>query len=339
MNHESHGAKTFDPNAFAMASSFTMEPPFNSPEQVASTDGCPGVDGDHFPHWLFPYACYPGHPSGDLAEIPYGPYQEGYQTSTDLPSGTGTGLVRDPAGKGPLPRKRPLLPRAEDPRASKQGSRPSDRDLKPHMTVSHHSIGPDSNVSGAAGQLRSCSALTARNGYHGPVVWSDPNSILPWGLAGQNFAPFSQSGPAEDPYEEMVSAEEFNAFVHYEQSDRAISSTPMGTNPSLMQPPQLGVSNLHSDAPAPGEPAPVGSHLPDNRMACQGAPDQDANTLAIGTGNIPGTAHENHENSQVRIRSHPLYNTVPRADGLYHCPFKEQVGCAHEPQKLKCAFQ
>ncbi|KAI5467657.1 hypothetical protein BGZ63DRAFT_32814 [Mariannaea sp. PMI_226] len=42
-------------------------------------------------------------------------------------------------------------------------------------------------------------------------------------------------------------------------------------------------------------------------------------------------------NNEV-VRSHPLYNGVPGADGLYHCPFEDGLGCNHKPNKLKCNF-
>ncbi|KAI9783754.1 MAG: hypothetical protein M1835_003739 [Candelina submexicana] len=37
-------------------------------------------------------------------------------------------------------------------------------------------------------------------------------------------------------------------------------------------------------------------------------------------------------------RDHPLYQAVPQEDGLYHCPYESEEGCAHKPEKLKCNY-
>ncbi|KAI9717609.1 MAG: hypothetical protein M1812_004554 [Candelaria pacifica] len=37
-------------------------------------------------------------------------------------------------------------------------------------------------------------------------------------------------------------------------------------------------------------------------------------------------------------RDHPLYQAVPHEDGLYHCPYETEEGCAHKPEKLKCNY-
>jgi len=45
---------------------------------------------------------------------------------------------------------------------------------------------------------------------------------------------------------------------------------------------------------------------------------------------------------QPSRRWHPLYhNVIPKADGLYHCPFEDDptANCMHKPQKLKCNYE
>lgn len=38
-------------------------------------------------------------------------------------------------------------------------------------------------------------------------------------------------------------------------------------------------------------------------------------------------------------RQHPLYRMERKADGLFHCPFADEEGCPHEPDKLKCNYE
>lgn len=35
------------------------------------------------------------------------------------------------------------------------------------------------------------------------------------------------------------------------------------------------------------------------------------------------------------------YNVTPQADGLYHCPWENDLNsnCQHEPKKLKCHYE
>ncbi|KZF23628.1 hypothetical protein L228DRAFT_121098 [Xylona heveae TC161] len=50
--------------------------------------------------------------------------------------------------------------------------------------------------------------------------------------------------------------------------------------------------------------------------------------------------HERQEDSENGpARDNPLYQAAPQADGLYHCPFEGQEGCAHKPAKLKCNYE
>ncbi|KAH8673557.1 hypothetical protein BX600DRAFT_433179 [Xylariales sp. PMI_506] len=38
-------------------------------------------------------------------------------------------------------------------------------------------------------------------------------------------------------------------------------------------------------------------------------------------------------------RDHPLYkNAMPKADGLFHCPWEGHASCNHKPEKLKCNY-
>lgn len=39
-------------------------------------------------------------------------------------------------------------------------------------------------------------------------------------------------------------------------------------------------------------------------------------------------------------RDHPLYkNAMPKADGLFHCPWEGHASCNHKPEKLKCNYE
>ena len=39
------------------------------------------------------------------------------------------------------------------------------------------------------------------------------------------------------------------------------------------------------------------------------------------------------------FRDHPFYQNIPKADGLYHCPWEGEERCQHKPDKLKCNYE
>ncbi|KAL9123768.1 MAG: hypothetical protein Q9217_006836 [Psora testacea] len=54
---------------------------------------------------------------------------------------------------------------------------------------------------------------------------------------------------------------------------------------------------------------------------------------------LPNTSRRTSEGEPtVTARKHPLYQTQPRDDGLYHCPFEDSEACKHSPEKLKCNY-
>jgi hypothetical protein len=67
---------------------------------------------------------------------------------------------------------------------------------------------------------------------------------------------------------------------------------------------------------------------------------------------VPGTSETSDESFKLvgrstaefdnSARDHPLYhNVIPKADGLYHCPFEDdpKANCTHKPEKLKCNYE
>ncbi|KAK3673485.1 hypothetical protein LTR78_006719 [Recurvomyces mirabilis] len=59
--------------------------------------------------------------------------------------------------------------------------------------------------------------------------------------------------------------------------------------------------------------------------------EQSAQTSRASTG--PASDSE-----EGRHRTHVLYSKEAEADGLYHCPFKDDPTCQHQPTKLKCNY-
>ncbi|KAH8195091.1 hypothetical protein TruAng_010748 [Truncatella angustata] len=53
----------------------------------------------------------------------------------------------------------------------------------------------------------------------------------------------------------------------------------------------------------------------------------------------PAFTRRSSGDGESTARDHPLYkNAVPRADGLFHCPWEGDASCNHKPEKLKCNY-
>ncbi|KAF2686851.1 hypothetical protein K458DRAFT_203789 [Lentithecium fluviatile CBS 122367] len=52
----------------------------------------------------------------------------------------------------------------------------------------------------------------------------------------------------------------------------------------------------------------------------------------------PGEAKKYEEERTKSARTHPLYQTLPDADGMYACPFQAETKCPHKRTNLKCNF-
>ncbi|KAI0167952.1 hypothetical protein BJ166DRAFT_244319 [Pestalotiopsis sp. NC0098] len=52
-----------------------------------------------------------------------------------------------------------------------------------------------------------------------------------------------------------------------------------------------------------------------------------------------GFSRRSTSDGESTARDHPLYkNALPKADGLFHCPWEGRDSCNHKPEKLKCNY-
>ncbi|KAI1854903.1 hypothetical protein JX265_002542 [Neoarthrinium moseri] len=53
----------------------------------------------------------------------------------------------------------------------------------------------------------------------------------------------------------------------------------------------------------------------------------------------PAFTRRSSGDGESTARDHPLYkNAMPKADGLFHCPWEGDASCNHKPEKLKCNY-
>lgn len=68
------------------------------------------------------------------------------------------------------------------------------------------------------------------------------------------------------------------------------------------------------------------------------SPDPEAAALYPGPSSVATSLTS--ESDEGRHRTHHLYGEGPKADGLYHCPYKAtDSNCPHKPTKLKCNYE
>lgn len=54
----------------------------------------------------------------------------------------------------------------------------------------------------------------------------------------------------------------------------------------------------------------------------------------------PAFTRRSSGDGESTARDHPLYkNAMPKADGLFHCPWEGDASCNHKPEKLKCNYE
>ncbi|CAK4032502.1 Hypothetical predicted protein [Lecanosticta acicola] len=124
------------------------------------------------------------------------------------------------------------------------------------------------------------------------------------------LSPRLETAPqAKGPATSMVesAAEDFSSFIRYDQDDK-LAPGPMSYGPStyVSAPSQVGPTR-------------------DVKAHSESGPPQASSTASS-------------EMDEGRHRTHHLYNEGPKADGLYHCPFKTDPSCGHKPTKLKCNY-
>ncbi|KAK6864778.1 C2H2 transcription factor [Apiospora arundinis] len=100
------------------------------------------------------------------------------------------------------------------------------------------------------------------------------------------------------------------------------SSVPLGTSP------QAGTSSPIMDGQSPSL-----------HRGLIGSEDSYGNDLMDNSFLPPAFTRRSSGDNESSARDHPLYkNAMPKADGLFHCPWEGDSSCNHKAEKLKCNY-
>ncbi|KAK3116099.1 hypothetical protein LTR53_003890 [Teratosphaeriaceae sp. CCFEE 6253] len=226
---------------------------------------------------------------------------------------------------------RPLLPRTDDLAMTSQPVYGPQRLLRPQMALAHGSPISLSSVSSTRGH-------PARTPWHPPPRSHGPPPLampatqsMPSGFAGIGPPMMSMAGPdltiqarsTGFAGQWMDNSEEWTSLESFEHDERSTSSRTLSFTNGYMSHP----------AQAPALIVPSSTVKP---LAAE--PNQVA-ALPIPAMSLPNTSGATSiESDEGRHRNHPLYSEGPKADGLYHCPYKGDPSCQHRPTKLKCNY-
>ncbi|KAK8088803.1 hypothetical protein PG997_003764 [Apiospora hydei] len=83
----------------------------------------------------------------------------------------------------------------------------------------------------------------------------------------------------------------------------------------------------------------------ESRMSSPAIPEDSWTNAPLGTSPHAGTSSPVMDgqspsgDGESSARDHPLYkNAMPKADGLFHCPWEGNSSCNHKAEKLKCNY-
>lgn len=232
----------------------------------------------------------------------------------------------------PMVHGRPLLPRTDGHSFQGVPSNAGYVALRP-KTLGFESAQPKGRVSSAPGMSResipSRHASIQSTGYMEPV----PQAALP-SPVGRIPTPYSDCASAGMPALFADPAnEDFSSFIQYDQEDKA--PAPAMRSERILRRARKSITDEHSSFSHGYGPSCVQS-LAESRPALATPEQEDSSRKPA----VPSTGHSmSSETDEGRYRSHPLYNEGPRADGLYHCPFKSDPSCQHKATKLKCNYE
>lgn len=238
---------------------------------------------------------------------------------------------------------RPLLPRTEGSTVSSQSAVGRQQVERTHMQRSHGPQYTVPNVSNLSGQRKGVPEATSN---HPTRHITGPSQYASHTLSGP--AHTATSLPNVISYGQMVygapaslvsdpTDEDFSAYIHYDHEEHSgtlgalRSGTPFCCVCSY-------VAN-GSDSFTSGYEAQSGlpSAVQEEVKPLVSAAFQDMKHVSQRSSTANSLASENDEG---RHRTHPLYSEGPKADGKYHCPYKNKdPNCQHEPTKLKCNYE
>jgi hypothetical protein len=214
------------------------------------------------------------------------------------------------------------------------------------MSASHGSQHTVSRVSSSAGQPADVnrhevvSIRTQRNNT-GPSQYVSHGHSYPTQCAASvtpTLMSYGQTGfgaPASlvpDPTDE-----DFSAYITYDQEEHTGSMGALRSDKKLCFAIVRETNCAGSFTHGFGVQSTVTSGVPADVKPLVSIPPQDLKCVSQGSSVATSLASESDEG---RHRNHPLYNEGPKADGLYHCPYKaKDPTCPHKPTKLKCNYE
>ena len=281
-------------------------------------------------------------PSGFAAPQPAFPF---VHQPVYYPQGVRAVYPRPAVLHQPIVHRRPLLPRTEGSAVPSQPVFGPQRVLRPHVPVSQASRSSVSSVSSQPAYSQGVPQYTpvstqGRSGVPSPVTQRQPSSVV---------GPIQ---PMVTPYQELASqtrpvgpvgylsdhTEDWSSFIQFDQEDPAVSSGSMRSEPTALRMYRRETDTLCSYAARYGSVPAFAPAIPSmDAKPVVPRPERDANPGFQGSPAIAAAVPS--EIDEGRHRTHPLYNEGPHDDGLYHCPFKSDPSCQHNPTKLKCNYE
>ena len=269
--------------------------------------------------------------------------------------GTHGQVIYPPSGQIPYQRRtvsyppavpmRPLLPRTEGSTASSQSAHGHQQVERTHMQTSQGSQYTVSNVSSLSGQSKDAACREVTSGQTTRHA-TGPSQYVTYGPSGPaqtvvsmpTMVSYGQMGfgaPASlvsDPTDE-----DFSAYIHYDHEEHAGPMGALRSEKNLCFIRSYVTNGVDSFTPGYELQSDLPSTVPEEVKPLVSAPFQDRKRASQGSSVANSLTSENDEG---RYRTHKLYNESPKADGMYHCPYKnEDPHCQHEPTKLKCNYE
>ncbi|KAK9416213.1 hypothetical protein SUNI508_09793 [Seiridium unicorne] len=115
------------------------------------------------------------------------------------------------------------------------------------------------------------------------------------------------------------------------------TSSPAITDNTWSHVPVGSSSQGSTTSPVMGIHSPTLSHHPGNGLIAE---DYYGNDLLENAIMPPAFTRRSSGDGESAARDHPLYkNAMPKADGLFHCPWEGHASCNHKAEKLKCNYE
>ena len=269
--------------------------------------------------------------------------------------GTYGQMIYPPSGQVPYQRRtvsypppvpmRPLLPRTDGSTVSSQSIHGYQQVERPHMRPSHGSQYTVSNVSNLSGQSQDATRREVASNQpprntagpsqytnHGPLIPAQTAVSLPTVVSYGQMGFGAPASLVLDPTDE-----DFSAYIHYDHEEHPapLGTMRSGKNTSVVS--SRVANGADSFTPAYELQSGLPPIVPEEVKPLVSTALQEMKRVSQRSSTANSLAGESDEG---RYRTHPLYSEGPKADGKYHCPYKNKdPNCQHQPTKLKCNYE